>query len=516
MLGYPERSINSKNKIGLLRSLYRQRIVSSFQAAFDTLNKRKEKLSELLNNGKIICLQSEETDEFSSNSNDENDAMPLLKFTTNSERAIKAIMGHAQTEFYSIQSLLKRVNKLFLDQKVEDPKIVKLKELLDEHLAKKRKILIFSRFTSTTSSIIKNIADYFNEYGVGRFDGVFVGKYRKNGSVIEKQSRTRKEIVEDLKNSEIKIMVCSDAASEGLNLHYANVVINMDVPWNPSRLQQRFGRVDRLGQKAKEVFLINMFYPESIEEKMYRVLEDRRLGFRAVLGEIPEIMSNQQKQIINDFADGRKPMINLTLAEVERERSHSLKSKLDKIMELSKTGENSFSIYSQFIQILSKSLKNRGRNIQLIDDKTLSIDNSIISLDPLNENYINICNSSFEKFEINLKITNSKIEVVVIEDENNLPLLLAMKEDENIYPIISKNWNSIFSYCFKGDPIDLSLFESFKIENLDELFKFVEKNEEWLWPNHKQISCLSNVVPKKINFNKIQISKNIGFIIKKI
>src|SRR5690606_7365024 len=61
-----------------------------------------------------------------------------------------------------------------------------------------------------------------------------------------------------LAEGEVGIVFCSDAASEGLNLQTANAIINVDVPWNPARLEQRIGRIARLGQTAEAVDIINL------------------------------------------------------------------------------------------------------------------------------------------------------------------------------------------------------------------------------------------------------------------
>jgi SNF2 family DNA or RNA helicase len=76
-----------------------------------------------------------------------------------------------------------------------------------------------------------------------------------------------------------------------LNLQTANVIINVDVPWNPARLLQRFGRIDRFGQKKENIFFYNLFYPGTIEDLMYSRLHQRNNDFRELLGATPEITS---------------------------------------------------------------------------------------------------------------------------------------------------------------------------------------------------------------------------------
>jgi len=97
-------------------------------------------------------------------------------------------------------------------------------------------------------------------------------------------------------DDEIDVIVCSDAASEGLNLQSASAVINVDIPWNPARVVQRIGRVDRLGQLSSSVIIYNLVYFGSIEERMYRVLDGRQTEAIRYLGEHPELLSTEESR----------------------------------------------------------------------------------------------------------------------------------------------------------------------------------------------------------------------------
>ena len=85
----------------------------------------------------------------------------------------------------------------------------------------------------------------------------------------------------------VSVVFCSDAASEGLNLQAARVIINIDVPWNPARLEQRIGRIARLGQRADTVKIYNLWYPDSVESKIYTRLLQRKDLYDLAVGEYP-------------------------------------------------------------------------------------------------------------------------------------------------------------------------------------------------------------------------------------
>lgn len=81
------------------------------------------------------------------------------------------------------------------------------------------------------------------------------------------------------------------------------MLINVDVPWTPSRLEQRIGRIARLGQRAKEVDVYNVWYPNSIEAKMYHRIQNRLMQANIAIGEFPEVMANAIKKSVLSGVD---------------------------------------------------------------------------------------------------------------------------------------------------------------------------------------------------------------------
>jgi serine/threonine protein kinase/ERCC4-related helicase len=97
--------------------------------------------------------------------------------------------------------------------------------------------------------------------------------------------------VEAFRNTAVA-MVCAENASEGLNLQFADTLINFDLPWDPMKLEQRIGRIQRLGQSADKVFIYNLFLRETVEEDMLEILEKKIDMFGAVVGHVGEILGN--------------------------------------------------------------------------------------------------------------------------------------------------------------------------------------------------------------------------------
>ena len=120
------------------------------------------------------------------------------------------------------------------------------------------KYLIFTEFVPTQMML----REFLEQHG---FSVVCL-----NGSMdLEQRRRVQREFAE-----KARILVSTDAGGEGLNLQFAHVVINYDLPWNPMRIEQRIGRVDRIGQKFP-VRAFNLIFDESVERRVQEVLEEK-------------------------------------------------------------------------------------------------------------------------------------------------------------------------------------------------------------------------------------------------
>jgi SNF2 family DNA or RNA helicase len=103
-------------------------------------------------------------------------------------------------------------------------------------------------------------------------------------------AQEKAQAVEVLRQS-VPVMLCSEIGGEGHNLQFANTLINFDLPWNPMRIEQRVGRIHRIGQ-PREVFIFNLCASGSLEEKILRLLQDKVRMFELVVGEVGSILGN--------------------------------------------------------------------------------------------------------------------------------------------------------------------------------------------------------------------------------
>ena len=281
---FPDR----KFSIGFVKCAYQQRLASSLSACRLSLIHRRDRVFEIEKGSANEIFLEQELDELT-----ESDAFDQdFSF----DHSINAADG-ANLE-QAIQSA--RIERLFLDDLIRildrvisehgDPKMRGTVGLLHQHLERGDKVLVFSRYTDTLDAVVRAFCAAFVDrcppYAVytGSSTGIDFGTGPARA--------TRGEIRDALEEGAVSVVFCSDAASEGLNLQAARVIVNVDVPWNPARLEQRIGRIARLGQAAPSVDIYNLWYPESIESKMYSRLMQRTDLFELAVGEFPDVVGS--------------------------------------------------------------------------------------------------------------------------------------------------------------------------------------------------------------------------------
>ena len=110
------------------------------------------------------------------------------------------------------------------------------------------------------------------------------------------------QIVEDFKEKEeIQILLTSEVLSEGVDLQFSSTLINYDLPWNPMRVEQRIGRIDRIGQKADKILILNLFYEDTIDDRIYNRLFKRLDIFTQALGDLESLLGPKIRTLTYDL-----------------------------------------------------------------------------------------------------------------------------------------------------------------------------------------------------------------------
>src|SRR5262249_31124919 len=135
------------------------------------------------------------------------------------------------------------------------------------------KAIVFTQFRATQEAIVQAL----------RADGVAVAEFHG-----EMNWREKEESLEHFRHQD-QVLVSTEAGGEGRNLQFARIVINYDLPWNPMRLEQRIGRVHRLGQEHP-VRVVNLVSRGTLEAYVLEILERKIRMFELVVGEMEEIL----------------------------------------------------------------------------------------------------------------------------------------------------------------------------------------------------------------------------------
>ena len=269
---------------GFVMTIYRRRAASSPQALRCSLKRRLEGLQR---------VQAQRT---SAAYIEENDIPAGMDDTDLSDdfdsRSIPASLpatpAEARRESAEIGNLLDQLHAMGN----ADTKRDRFFDLVRKLSAEGRPILVFSEYSDTMEYLRDNLANNYGEL-VASYSGGG-GAFCRDGEWIP---ATKKEITDALKLGVVRYLVCTDAASEGLNLQTASALINYDLPWNPSKVEQRIGRIDRIGQKEAEIKVYNLLLKDSIDEKVYGALQLRCGLFKHFVGTMQPVLARAQDML---------------------------------------------------------------------------------------------------------------------------------------------------------------------------------------------------------------------------
>jgi len=245
--GYNQAIREKRSYIGFLMILMQRLVVSSTSAIRTTLERRLEALAAPQEQLTLFPLTSEE--EWADLDGQEQIDVLLrtrLKALKNERAEVKLLLEAAA-----------RCEQIGPDAKAE-ALLDWLYRLQSEENDPELKALVFTEFVPTQEMLRR----FLTERG---FSVVCL-----NGSMdMEERKRVQEAFAKD-----VRILISTDAGGEGLNLQFCHVVINYDIPWNPMRLEQRIGRVDRIGQ-AHVVRAVNFVFEDSVEHRVREVLEQK-------------------------------------------------------------------------------------------------------------------------------------------------------------------------------------------------------------------------------------------------
>ncbi|MCF7617832.1 SNF2-related protein [Bacillus sonorensis] len=166
----------------------------------------------------------------------------------------------------AIHQLINRVNEV-----TQNSKAMKVVELIQEL---NDKVIIFTEYRATQIYL----QWFLQQNGISSVP--FRGGFK----------RGKKDWMKDLFRGKVQVLIATEAGGEGINLQFCNKIINYDLPWNPMRLEQRIGRIHRLGQE-RDVYIYNMATKHTVEEHILKLLYEKIHLFEKVVGDLDDILT---------------------------------------------------------------------------------------------------------------------------------------------------------------------------------------------------------------------------------
>ena len=291
---YDKASGPERSAVGFVMTIYRRRLASSFAALRSTFENRLHGMA-----GREQAPSTGLDDDVP----DDEAADEVLDADEVAAMERQALVHEERAE---IASLLDRVRVL-----PPDGKLSALKDVLAElRRDGYRQTMVFTQYTDTMD-FLRNELLGEGDLRIMCFSGRG-GEIPSAGvrpRVPESGSAAWRTIDRDnakrrFRDGEADVLLCTDAAAEGLNFQFCGTLVNYDMPWNPMRVEQRIGRIDRLGQMHPTLRIVNLHYEGTVETDVYRVLRERIGLFETVVGRLQPILAQLPRTISDAVLSG--------------------------------------------------------------------------------------------------------------------------------------------------------------------------------------------------------------------
>ncbi|MFG2459409.1 DEAD/DEAH box helicase [Streptomyces sp. NPDC048523] len=267
----------SKRGAGFVLTVYRRRLTSSWAAIQATLTKR-------LNREALALDDDQAAEDFEEAWGD-----------TGLNGGVETGNGHhvndaqalplTPTEIEDVRGYIGRMKN------VPDSKFDRLRFDLDAARGRGHSAIVFTQYTDTLLSLRDRLVGAYRSQ-LATFTGQGGQVFREHEGWVDISKR---DLVDAVRSGRVTVLLANDAASEGLNLQACSFLVNYDMPWNPMRVEQRIGRVDRLGQARDVVHIRSYFVPNTVEQDVYTALAGRIDDFRQLLGQLQPILGATER-----------------------------------------------------------------------------------------------------------------------------------------------------------------------------------------------------------------------------
>lgn len=313
-----------KATVGFALTILQRRLASSPEAIYQSLRRRRERLEHRLAEEKLGKRASEYKDPDWDEDMDEDDLS-----ADEQEQVEDQVVDHASAaatiaELEAEIKTLKKLEKMANDVRVSgvDRKWDELSKLLQDNSfmygkdGQREKLIIFTEQKDTLNYLAEKIRSLLgNDEAVVTIHGGMMRSERKKVEELFKQDKA------------VRILIATDAAGEGINLQRAHLMINYDLPWNPNRLEQRFGRIHRIGQ-TEVCHLWNLVANETREGYVYQRL-------LAKLEEERQALGGKVFDILGKLTFNNKSLRDLMVEAIRYGNDPAVRAKLNQVVDKS-------------------------------------------------------------------------------------------------------------------------------------------------------------------------------------
>lgn len=278
-------SAQKRSAIGFVMTIYRRRLASSFLALRETLEGHLEAIRKP-GAPDLLSGITEGADDDDGDEPDEDEAAKLAQ---------EALALEEKSEIERLIAMIRSLPKA-------DTKCGKLQEeLADLRAGGYQQAMVFTQFTDTMDFLRSELS---------RDGSLRIMCFSGRGGEVPNNDGTWRVISRDdvkrrFREGAADVLLCTDAAAEGLNFQFCGALINYDMPWNPMRVEQRIGRIDRLGQRYANIRIINLHYADTVETDVYVALRHRIGLFEQVVGGLQPILARMPSLIADRVLTGR-------------------------------------------------------------------------------------------------------------------------------------------------------------------------------------------------------------------
>lgn len=507
----PEVKAPQSNMGNFMKKLLLKRLESSFYAFKQSIKRfiySYEKFIEAYENGYVYFSKNKMNRVFELLDDEDEEGIQELLDSDKAERiqSNKFTSDLAKNLNHDL-NVLKDIKDMWQDLE-NDPKIDKLKSELIHDEVLQNKIIIFTESKETAEYITNQLNPLF-ENKVLCFTGASNDSLRRR--VINNfDANARKQ------EDKYRILVTTDVLAEGVNLHRSNVVINYDIPWNPTKMMQRVGRVQRVGSKFKEVYIYNFFPSDEINEGigLKEAAIAKISAFIEMLGNDSKLLTDEEikapelfeklnsKTTFDEEEEENTELEYLSLLRDIRDNNKPLYEKIKRVPKKARTGKKSEQngLLTFFRKgPFRKIYLNNGEEIKEIDFFTatelLKCEEGTESL-KIKKDFYDLLKKNKEEFDNilnqdNVKVTNRKgrsIELTLINVIKAIQGSSEFTDDDDAFLI------TVLNALENGDIPD------YDCKNAHSAMKNVEPLSI--------LNVLKKYIPQEHLYNKLPMNKN--------